>query len=852
MGEFVCEGFEFFGNFDSANIAKVEFVPPNENTVASTANSARQKHVEQPDIEFNIWTKPDCCGTEFENAYRTWFHFGMKANTPSSVLVKINMVDINKQQKMYGQGMCPVYKVIPGKANWERIHDKPIYNNDDRSLSFKYKTPENPESITYFAFTYPFSYNDIQNSLRTIDAKYLSASGHNDDIYYYRECLCYSLEGRKVDLLTITSYYNISKERETRLKHLFPETHLVRPFKFTGKPIIFISARVHPGETPASFTFNGFLGLLLSREDPVAVTLRRCYVFKLIPCLNPDGVARGHYRTDTRGVNLNRMYLNCSMEFSPSIYAARALIRYYHYGVEKDDATLRACMCQAGGNREMGKSSSQASLSEGEVEDAGSRKFFCCDAIKNCCTKCGTPLDNTSMAMGDSIEQGDQNANVSGLFLYIDMHGHASKKGIFMYGNHFESIDKKVECMLLPKLMSINNYNFHFTACNFTERNMYIKDKFDGLSKEGSGRVAVYKLTGLVKSYTLECNYNTGRLVNVLPAMIRENPKAHGFVNAPPKYTPHIFEEVGRALGTSILDLTGQNPMTRLPNSEFRSIMGLQEWLYLHCAGELGDPRAVSRWRVRQMTSLHSQARNNIRVFKARPNNPKATIKRIVSKKPLRPTSVPPNRKENVDTNEPSSSSTSILKSKNRNKLLNTVVRTKLFRKDSKSAPSTSSIAAQTVAKVARNHIARNMENTKCLLKNRLRLDSAPKTDESSRTSPDRIKLHEIHFIKDEEGKKMIAKYKPAEEQQPMMNDSLVVAWEANSNQPHVFSQKSTNLKILPPLPEPGTTAKKGTFRVHNFSRVIATKKKNMFKNASDVNIRRDKVKKRKSKTSMG
>lgn len=63
----------------------------------------------------------------------------------------------------------------------------------------------------------------------------------------------------------------------------------------------------------------------------------------------------------------------------------------------------------------------------------------------------------------------------SGLFLYIDMHGHASKKGIFMYGNHFEDVEKSVECMLLPKVMSLNNHNFHFTACNFTERNMYLK-----------------------------------------------------------------------------------------------------------------------------------------------------------------------------------------------------------------------------------------------------------------------------------------------------------------------------------------------------------------------------------------
>jgi hypothetical protein len=33
---------------------------------------------EVPDFEFNIWTKPDCAGTEFENSNRTWFYFGVK------------------------------------------------------------------------------------------------------------------------------------------------------------------------------------------------------------------------------------------------------------------------------------------------------------------------------------------------------------------------------------------------------------------------------------------------------------------------------------------------------------------------------------------------------------------------------------------------------------------------------------------------------------------------------------------------------------------------------------------------------------------------------------------------------
>lgn len=47
--------------------------------------------------------------------------------------------------------------------------------------------------------------------------------------------------------------------------------------------------------------------------------------------------------------------------------------------------------------------------------------------------------------------------------------------GIFMYGNHFDNIVDNIECMIYPKLMSINNQNFHYTSCNFSEHNMYSK-----------------------------------------------------------------------------------------------------------------------------------------------------------------------------------------------------------------------------------------------------------------------------------------------------------------------------------------------------------------------------------------
>jgi hypothetical protein len=45
--------------------------------------------------------------------------------------------------------------------------------------------------------------------------------------------------------------------------------------------------------------------------------------------LNPDGVARGHYRQDNNGDNLNRFYADPSPLKQPTIYAAKMAVCTY-------------------------------------------------------------------------------------------------------------------------------------------------------------------------------------------------------------------------------------------------------------------------------------------------------------------------------------------------------------------------------------------------------------------------------------------------------------------------------------------------------------------------------------------
>lgn len=59
-----------------------------------------------------------------------------------------------------------------------------------------------------------------------------------------------------------------------------------------NRPLIFLSARVHPGETNASWVMKGTLEFLMGTST-LAASLREAYIFKIVPMLNPDGVING-------------------------------------------------------------------------------------------------------------------------------------------------------------------------------------------------------------------------------------------------------------------------------------------------------------------------------------------------------------------------------------------------------------------------------------------------------------------------------------------------------------------------------------------------------------------------------
>jgi len=83
-----------------------------------------------------------------------------------------------------------------------------------------------------------------------------------------------------------------------------------------------IVGRQHPGESMASWWMEGFLRRLCS-DDPVAVALRAAATLHVVPMINPDGVARGHLRTNAAGANLNREWATPTLARSPEALLTR-------------------------------------------------------------------------------------------------------------------------------------------------------------------------------------------------------------------------------------------------------------------------------------------------------------------------------------------------------------------------------------------------------------------------------------------------------------------------------------------------------------------------------------------------
>ena len=125
---------------------------------------------------------------------------------------------------------------------------------------------------------------------------------------FRRRKLCDTLAGNACDLITITSFGS-------------------DPAALKARRAVVITARVHPGESNASWIMKGILDYLTGASVDARI-LRDNFIFKIVPMLNPDGVIVGNYRCSLAGQDLNRLWDEPSRKMHPTIFFTKSMFRH--------------------------------------------------------------------------------------------------------------------------------------------------------------------------------------------------------------------------------------------------------------------------------------------------------------------------------------------------------------------------------------------------------------------------------------------------------------------------------------------------------------------------------------------
>ena len=57
---------------------------------------------------------------------RSWFYFSVRGGAPGK-LIKLHILNMNKQSRLYSQGMSPFVRTLPVRPRWERIRERPSF-----------------------------------------------------------------------------------------------------------------------------------------------------------------------------------------------------------------------------------------------------------------------------------------------------------------------------------------------------------------------------------------------------------------------------------------------------------------------------------------------------------------------------------------------------------------------------------------------------------------------------------------------------------------------------------------------------------------------------------------------------
>jgi hypothetical protein len=239
------------------------------------------------------------------NSSRTcqWFYFQV-TNVRSDAKYQFHISGFSKLGSVFCSGskifMYSRKAATRSNTSWFRAGDSYAYavtkhGDGDRraSLQFQFRFSFDGD-VVYLSYAIPYRYSDLLADI----ARWATRS---PPLFTHRT-LCQTAAGRDCPVLTISS----------RAAH-------------TSKPAVFVTARIHPGESPSSIVLCGLVDFLLSSQ-PVARYLVDHFVFLIVPMMCIDGVVEGLYRCSLSGCDLNRVWNDPDPIVHPVVYHAKALM----------------------------------------------------------------------------------------------------------------------------------------------------------------------------------------------------------------------------------------------------------------------------------------------------------------------------------------------------------------------------------------------------------------------------------------------------------------------------------------------------------------------------------------------
>ncbi|CAE7237905.1 agtpbp1 [Symbiodinium sp. CCMP2456] len=280
----------FSASFESGNLAVAQCDNPNQYTLLV-------------DVDANT------------DGYTQWFYFAVRGGTVNSK-INFRLINMAKSSSLFGdKGMRPVIWSEKSGRGWERGCSDVSYSATESTkaltsqkncftLSFAY-TFEFEDDTIFFAYHYPYTYSYLTTFINTLEADPYAGQ------LFSRKPLCETIGGLSCEALEVDCVESNAPQRG----------------------LCVLTARVHPGESNASWMMHGFILFLLSPAAE-AIALRQAFKWLIIPMLNPDGVARGSYRCSLAGTDLNRVYLKPNKRIHPEIYHLKEVMKRAPGGVE--------------------------------------------------------------------------------------------------------------------------------------------------------------------------------------------------------------------------------------------------------------------------------------------------------------------------------------------------------------------------------------------------------------------------------------------------------------------------------------------------------------------------------------